>query len=100
MANLTSAINVKVDSITKQEATKILTDLGLSMSSAIEIFLKQVVKNDGLPFEVKNPKPSRKLRRALKEADDMIKNPDKYPVYDNVDELMMVLEDTEKYGNK
>lgn len=60
MANMTSAINVQVDSKTKKEATAILNGLGLSMSAAINVFLKQVVKSDGLPFEVKNPKPSRK----------------------------------------
>ena len=74
MSNLTSAINVQVDSATKQEATAILNDLGLSMSAAINLFLKQVVKRDGLPFEVVNPKPSKELRKALKEAKKIIKN--------------------------
>ena len=68
MSNLTSAINVQVDSTTKQEATAILNDLGLSMSAAINLFLKQVVKRDGLPFEVVNPKPSKELRKVLKEV--------------------------------
>ena len=67
LSNLTSAINVQVDSTTKKEATAILNDLGLSMSAAINLFLKQVVKRDGLPFEVVNPKPSKELRKALKE---------------------------------
>ena len=44
MANKTSAINIQVDSDVKQEATLVLTELGLSMSSAINLFLKQVVK--------------------------------------------------------
>ena len=50
MNNLTSAINVQVDSETKRKATEILNSLGLSMSSAINIFLKQVIKKDGIPF--------------------------------------------------
>ena len=40
MANLTSAINIQVDSDTKKQATDILNNLGLSMSTAINIFLK------------------------------------------------------------
>lgn len=63
MSNLTSAINVQVDSATKKEATAILNDLGLSMSAAINLFLKQVVKRDGLPFEVVNPKPAKNCAR-------------------------------------
>ena len=45
MSNLTSAINVQVDSETKKQATDILNDLGLSMSTAINLFLKQVISH-------------------------------------------------------
>lgn len=86
-----SAINIQVDSETKKEATSILNDLGLSMSTAINLFLKQVIKTDGLPFEVKNPKPSRELKKALKEAEDMRKHPDKYPSYSSWEELERAL---------
>ena len=72
MANLTTAINVNVDKETKEEATKILKGLGLNMSTAINMFLTQVVKKDGIPFEIRNPKPSKEMRRALKEAQDII----------------------------
>ena len=91
MSNLTSAINVQVDSATKQEATAILNDLGLSMSAAINLFLKQVVKRDGLPFEVVNPKPSKELRKALKEAKKIIKNTNNYPGYTDMNKLKKAL---------
>lgn len=91
MSNLTSAINVQVDSETKKQATDILNDLGLSMSTAINLFLKQIIKRDGLPFEVTNPKPSRELIKALKEAEDIISNPDKYKGYRDMDELREAL---------
>ena len=91
MGNLTSAINIQVDSETKKEATAILNDLGLSMSTAINLFLRQIIKTDGLPFEVRNPKPSRQLIEALKETEEMINNPDKYPSYSNREELKKAL---------
>lgn len=87
MGNLTSAINIQVDSKTKKEATNILNDLGLNMSTAINLFLRQVIKRDGLPFEVVNPKPSKELLMALKETEDIINNPDKYKGYKDIDEL-------------
>ena len=87
MANLTSAINIQIDSETKREATKILNELGLSMSTAINLFLRQVIKRDGLPFEVVNSKPSKELLLALKEAEDIINNPDKYKSYKSIEEL-------------
>ena len=61
MENKTSAINIQVDAETKKEATLVLTDLGLSMSTAIGLFLKQVVKHNGLPFEVTNVSPHKKI---------------------------------------
>ena len=61
MDNKTSAINIQVDSNVKKDATLVLTELGLSMSSAINLFLKQVVKKNGIPFEVTNVVPTKKI---------------------------------------
>ena len=61
MDNKTSAINIQVDSNVKKEATSILTDLGLSMSSAINLFLKQVIKKNGIPFEITNVPSNKKI---------------------------------------
>ena len=60
-SNDTSAINIQVDSDVKKEATSVLTDLGLSMSSAINLFLKQVIKHNGIPFAVTNVAPNKKI---------------------------------------
>ena len=61
MENKTSAINIQVDSNVKKEATMVLTDLGLSMSSAITLFLKQAIKKNGIPFEITNVVPNKKI---------------------------------------
>lgn len=84
---MTTLINVNVDTQIKEEATNILKGLGLNMSTAINMFLTQVVKRDGIPFEIVNPKPSKELLEALEEVEDMKKNPDKYPSYDNWEDL-------------
>jgi DNA-damage-inducible protein J len=48
MAN--SVITVNVDKKTKDEANKIFNDLGLNMSTAVNIFLKACIKENGIPF--------------------------------------------------
>ncbi len=63
MANLTTAINVNVDKKYKETATIILKDLGLNMSTTINMFLTQIVKRNDIPFEIKNPKPRKELMR-------------------------------------
>ncbi len=73
MASSTSVVNVNVDSNLKNQANAILNDLGLNMSTAINMFLTQIVKRDGLPFEVSNPKPSKELLEALEEGKKLSK---------------------------
>ena len=75
MASLTSAINVNVDTKVKEEATAILKDLGLNMSTAINMFLVQIIKKDGIPFEITNPKPSKDMLKALDEAKKNYRKP-------------------------
>ena len=94
MANLTGTINVNVDINVKKQANAILNDLGLNMSTAINMFLAQVIKQDGIPFEIKNPKPTKELIQALKEADDILSKKLATKTYHNVDELF---EDLDKW---
>jgi len=49
-------INVRVDEKTKSDVDEILIELGINMSTAIDIYLSQILLNQGLPFEVKKPK--------------------------------------------
>lgn len=82
----TVATNVRLDKETKDEATQILDGLGLSLSTAFNMFLKQITLRNGLPFSVEYPKPSRELLKAMKEADRLAKDPNA-KTYDNIDEL-------------
>ena len=72
MASVTTALNVNVDAKNKKDATNILKSLGLNMSTAINMFLVQIIKHDGIPFEVVNHRPSDETLKALKEADGII----------------------------
>jgi len=49
----TSFINVRVEEEDKNKAEEILNELGINTSTAIDMFLKQIILNDGLPFDVK-----------------------------------------------
>ena len=70
MANLTSAINVNVPKEVKEEANAIFNNLGINMSTAINMFLKRAIYERGIPFEVKE-QPSQDLLEALQEVEDM-----------------------------
>ena len=88
MANLVSAINVKVDAKIKEEATTILKNLGLNMSTFINMALIQVVKRNDVPFfEMVNPTPSKELLEALKEGEDILSGKVKAKSYTNMYEM-------------
>ena len=95
MNNLTSAINVQVDANDKKQVTNILKDLGLNMSTLINMTLKQVIKRNGLPFEVRNPRPSKELLEALEESDTIEQEykDGKRKGYNNIDDLKKALLD-------
>ena len=92
MEALTSAINVQVDAKDKELATKILKDLGLNMSTYINMAIKQVIKRDGVPFEIVEPKPSKRLLQALKELDDVESGKKELIGYNNMTDLINALE--------
>lgn len=87
MAQVTSVINVNVPSDVKKEATKLFNNLGLSMSSAINIFLKKSIKERGIPFDVKETTPKEELALALKELEYMEEHPDEYKSYKSISKL-------------
>lgn len=72
MANSSSVIHVNVNSKVKNDASKILNGLGLNMSTAVNIFLAQVVKRKGIPFEVKEPTTKEDLALVLEEMNQII----------------------------
>ena len=81
-------VNVRIDGNIKADAEAVFSDLGLTPSTAINLFYKQVIKTQSIPFKLKMETPNRKTRKALKEAEKIEKHPDKYKKYDSVEELM------------
>jgi DNA-damage-inducible protein J len=62
-------IQVRVDSALKSEAEQLFTDMGLDMPTAIRLFLKQSILNNGLPFAVeRDPFYSARNQQALRNS--------------------------------
>ena len=61
--------NITLDPFLKKESAKLFTKLGLDFSTAVSIFLKQAIEEQGLPFEVKLHEPNRSTKQAIKELD-------------------------------
>lgn len=84
----TDTLNIRIEPELKREAEKTLDDLGMNVADAVTIFLKQVVLTESIPFNIKKPKYNDETLEAIKEALEIIKNPDKYKSFNNIEELM------------
>lgn len=93
MAKYNTNINIRIDTKTKKEAEELFKDLGLNTSTAINLFLKQCIRDKGVPFYITKNGFNDETMSALSEADDMIMNPTKYKSYNNMDDLKKSLED-------
>ena len=60
----TTNLNVRVDENLKKTVDTLLNELGLNMSTAINIYLKQIVRENGIPFEIKLDKPNAETLQA------------------------------------
>lgn len=59
---------IRIDENLKKQATELFSQLGLDMSSAMNIFLKQCVMRGGLPFEVAVPQYKPEIIEAMEET--------------------------------
>ena len=57
MATKSSNLYVRIEPEVKEKAESILATLGISVSSAINMFYKQIILQKGIPFDVKIPSP-------------------------------------------
>ena len=80
-------ISIKIDEETKKEAQKLFKDLGLSLSTAINIFLKQAIREKGIPFYINSLPENSELAQALEEAKQIKKNPSNYKSYSSPEEM-------------
>ena len=51
----TTSMTIRMDSAVKQQAQELFAALGMDMTTAVNIFLRQAIQRQGLPFEVAEP---------------------------------------------
>jgi DNA-damage-inducible protein J len=63
-------LHVRVDETIKKEATETLERMGLSVSDAVRLFLRRVVADRAIPFDIKAPNAA--TREAMAEAEEIL----------------------------
>lgn len=80
--------NINLDPTLKKNAQELLRDLGMDLTTAITIFLRQTVREQGIPFEIKRETPNAQTIEALNKYTNMKEHPENYKHYSSFSDAM------------
>lgn len=93
--------NLSIDENLKKASQELFADLGLDLSTAVTIFLKQSLRVQGIPFPVTREIPNAETRAAMNEYYEIKAHPENYKRYPSFqDASNEVLKDTVTSGKK
>lgn len=74
-ANETTNVSIRMDKELKENAETLFSELGINLTTAFNIFLRQAVRQQKIPFELSANIPNAETIEAMKEADEISRNP-------------------------
>ncbi len=84
-------LNIRTDSEVKVAAEKLFSELGLTVSSAVNIFLRQAIRENAIPFEIRLNVPNEVTVAAIEEGERLAYDMSA-PRYRNMEDLKAALE--------
>ena len=87
----TTNLNIRTDKDIKDQAEEIFNELGLNMTTAINMFLRTAIREHGIPFELKLDVPNETTAAAIAEGRKLMDDPSA-PRYSSMDVLKAALE--------
>lgn len=86
-----AVINIKTNPETKIQAKKVADDLGLSLSSLVNAFLKQMIKTRTVTFSARDEEPNDYLKALIKQAENDYKKSNTSPVFKKPQDFLTYL---------
>ena len=71
----TTNISIRMDSDLKAPADALFSELGMNLSTAFNIFVRQSLRDGGIPFEIKMDQPNKETMAAMLAAERIAKDP-------------------------
>lgn len=81
-------VNIRMDSDLKKQFESFCSDMGMSMTTAFNVFAKKAVREYRIPFEIGGDLPNAETREALEEVRRMKADSSLGKTYTNVDDMM------------
>lgn len=83
--------NISIDAEVKRQAQELFADLGMDLSTAINIYLKKALSVHGIPFDVTKEVPNTDTLSAMEEVKRMEEHPENYTGYNDIASLRKAL---------
>ncbi len=74
MAGNTTNISIRMDSELKAQADALFAELGMNLSTAFNIFVRQSIREGRIPFDISLNQPNRETIAAMMEAERIAKD--------------------------
>ena len=87
----TTNLNIRTDKAVKDQAEAIFNELGLNMTTAVNMFLRTAIRENGIPFELKLDVPNDTTATAIEEGHRLLNDPSA-PRYSNMNDLKAALD--------
>ena len=71
----TTNISIRMDSDLKAQADALFGELGMNLSTAFNVFVRQAIRMQGLPFEISRDVPTQDTLDAMREAEQIARDP-------------------------
>lgn len=71
----TTNITIRMDETLKKEADKLFGEMGMNISTAFNIFVRQSIRDRAIPFQIHLDQPNRETIAAMLEAERIANNP-------------------------
>lgn len=88
----TTTVSIRIDKDLKAKSERLFDELGLNISSAFTIFLKQSVRENGLPFAVNLNVPNASTLKAMEDARRISRDPSA-KTYTSFEDVVKELDD-------
>ena len=84
-------LNIRTDKDVKEQAEQIFAELGLNMTTAINLFLRTAIRKHGIPFDLFLDVPNETTVAAIEEGKKLLNDPSS-PKYSSMEDLKAALE--------
>ena len=86
----TTNVSIRMDTELKAQADELFAELGMNLSTAFNIFVRQSLREGGIPFEIYTDRPNKETVAAMLEAERIAKDPN-VKGYTDLDEMFAEL---------